>query len=169
MPFDRTLFDRLNAGKTGVTAYGEPMAGDPSSLRIAVEGFIETGNATLFQTEMLGVISSCTDVRTIVIDMGKITYLSSMGIGAFTVILAGTKEAGKKLLLCGVPRKIEDLLRQLGFWDMFEKTGLPDGTPFPATVPCPSCRKALHVPRQGVFRCPSCRSSFSVDRDASAT
>jgi len=173
MAFTNSVFDRLNAGKSGVTVNGASIGGDATALFVTVEGYIETGNAGSFQTSMLEMLQECMEIGIVVIDIGKVTYMASMGIGAFITILSRTKEMGKRLFLCSVPKRTEDLFRQLGFWDMFEKVDRPESAltggaapaVFPARIPCPTCGRALKVGRTGSFRCPSCRTVFDVNAE----
>jgi anti-anti-sigma factor len=174
MAFTNSVFDRLNAGKTGVSVTGVPMPDDPAMLLVTVEGYIETGNAGQFQTTMLEMLQESPEMKRIVIDMGKITYMASMGIGAFITILSQTEKTGRRLFLCGIPKRMEDIFRQLGFWDMFEKVDRPEQATargggaaeiFPARISCASCGTDLKVVKAGSFRCPSCRAVFSVDTD----
>jgi anti-anti-sigma factor len=172
MAFSGSLFDRLNQGKSGVTANGAPLTGDSAAVLVTVAGYVETMNAVHFQSAMLEMMLESPEIRGFVFDIENVTYLSSAGIGAFMTILSRSKETGQSVRLRGVSKRMEELFRQLGCWDMFEapqddQRASPEGRgapgTFPARIQCPSCGTRLRIDKAGSFRCPSCRTGFSAD------
>ena len=143
---------------------------------IAIAGFIDTFNSDFFRTQVTRIIES--GYRHIIIDATATTFMSSTGIGAFTALLKYIRRNQGSLLIFGMPSKIYDVFRLLGFISFFDfcdtrKAALDKlknsqsvsskSEVFPFHFSCPACRRKLKASRKGKFRCPSCRIILSVD------
>jgi anti-anti-sigma factor len=67
----------------------EDIANNSDAIILKLDGLIDTYNSSDLQKEVANVISSYTKI---IFDCSKLTYVSSTGVGTFTVFLKNAKE-----------------------------------------------------------------------------
>lgn len=153
--------DRLPSGEAVVTGQ--------------VIGSINTSNIYDFETQ----IKVFTDkgLRLICLDLAKLDYINSTGLGLLVKISDGLSEKGGRMHLYNLPPNIESVLSMLGLTDIIRiyksredamkafreapKTAAGTGD-FPLMVSCSSCGTDLEFEAAGAFRCPVCNQYFEV-------
>jgi anti-sigma B factor antagonist len=148
--------------------------GDGGILIIRMIGFLDTYNSSDFQKRMMDVVESGR-VR-LIFDCRELSYVSSTGIGSFTMILKSVKPAGGALVLINVQPKVLEVFHLLGFTQAFAMenslaaavarlrgggTG-ESGREFSLVFSCPVCFKKLKVMKTGKFRCSMCDTILMV-------
>ena len=106
-------------------------------------------------------------------------YVSSTGIGSFTVFLKTVKPKGGDVVLVEIQPKVYEVFQLLGFSQFFTikqtseeviayfASGPSKSSDiFPAVITCPICQKKLRAPKPGRFRCSGCRSILAIDKNA---
>ena len=96
----------------------------PGSLSIfcrisMVAGYLDNVNSTHFREAVAKAIKENVSIKTVVIDLLKISYISSTGIGALSTILIQTKKTNLALYLTNVGRKVRSVLDTLGLTSFF--------------------------------------------------
>lgn len=145
----------------------------PPVIVLELKGYIDTYNTPFVEKKINLAIANGFD--RIICDLSGITYMSSTGIGVFTAILRQLKGIRGELILSGVPEKIMDVFRLIGFSSFFRfepsaeeavaqvrEKKAPEKPPYPKMIRC-SCQKKLRISRAGQFRCPRCRTVISAD------
>jgi anti-anti-sigma factor len=154
---------RLSLEETGIEG----------TVILRISGLIDTYNSDFFRNQAYRVVDAGN--RNIIIDASSATFMSSTGIGAFTALLKKIKESDGVLIIFGMPARIYDVFKLLGFTTFFRfcetrkdalnmldvDTGPEDV--FPVLFSCPVCYRKLKAVRSGRFRCSSCKVVLSVD------
>jgi len=150
-------------------------SGIEGAVIIRISGFIDTYNSDFFRGQVSRVIDA--GYSNIIIDASVLSFMSSMGIGAFTALLKRLKEIGGSLVIFGMPPSIYEVFKLLGFTNFFRFCDTADeairalecrSAPmeprrvFPVTFSCPVCHRRLKSSRPGRFRCSSCRVILTV-------
>ena len=94
---------------------------------IEVGGYLDNVNSTHFMETVAKVIQENASIKTVVIDLLKISYISSTGIGALSNILIQTKKTNIVLYLINVGRKVRSVLDTLGMTGFFNIVDSEEG------------------------------------------
>ena len=149
--------------------------GVEDTLIIHLTGMIDTYNADFFRIQISKVIEE--GYVNIVIDATATTYMTSAGIGAFAALLRAVRKRGGSLVIFGMPKKIFEVFKLLGFASFFHfcntrKEALssvniesPSVDVFPVTLTCPVCCRRLETAKSGRLTCSSCKAPLSVGDD----
>jgi anti-anti-sigma factor len=164
---------KINSGNAGLEISSSVLNGDPSLLVIALDGYLDTNNSILFTDTILKSIDEYAKAKMIVLDMGNLGYVSSMGIGSFVSILAHFKKKDYRMFIMRMNDKVRSVFDLLGFTSLFTFIADTSGIPFvrhPGDTDenvreCPSCKKRLMIRHPGKYRCPSCGSTMTVAAD----
>ena len=78
-----------------------------------LEGRLDGTNAREFEESLKARIGS--DTRPVIIDMEKLTYISSAGLRAILLIAKSLTGRKSKLLLCSLPEHINEVFEISGF------------------------------------------------------
>jgi len=147
--------------------------GVKNTLIIHLVGIIDTYNADFFRIQISKVIDE--GYVNIVIDATAATYMTSAGIGAFATLLRAVRKRGGSLIIFGIPKKIFEVFKLLGFASFFNfcntreealrsvNIEAPPVDVFPITLICPVCYKKLEATKPGQIHCPFCKTPLSVD------
>jgi anti-anti-sigma factor len=162
-----TLFNEL---AIGVTLSVSPDAGTCRAQTVSAAGDIETGNAGRFQEALLSFLAARPAIVLLRLDISRVSYVSSIGIGALASIHRTLMERQGGLALHSASPRLRELIKQLGFSELLgpeeqqdeEAVGAAHSL-FPRTLPCPQCKGGLQVARPGRFRCRLCGTVFVVD------
>ncbi len=141
---------------------------------IYLSGYIDTYNSSFFQKQMTKVIEA--GFINLVFNCSSLNYVSSTGIGSFTVFLKVVRPKGGDIVLLEIQPKVYEVFQLLGFSQFFNIknsteeaiTHLKSDAPvtssvFPKVFACPVCSKRLKASRSGRFRCSECKSILAID------
>jgi anti-anti-sigma factor len=147
-----------------------------NALIIHLDGYVDTYNSLLFEKRITRIIEE--GYTNLIFNCLALTYVSSTGIGTFTVFLRLLKRKGGDIVLLAVQPSVLEVFDLLGFTEFFNiKTDHGDavtfftsqhnvvGQVFPSVFPCPACHKSLKAVKSGRFRCTYCQSTMSVDEE----
>ncbi len=119
MEFQSEHLSNLNDANREVTLSGYYFNSDPGKLVIHVDGLLNTDNADEFRNAVVNALQEDTDVKTVAFDLSKLSYISSTGLGSFTVIQSEVKKAGISFSLFGITEKVQSIFDNLGFTNFF--------------------------------------------------
>jgi anti-anti-sigma factor len=94
----------------------EDIANNSDAIILKLDGLIDTYNSSDLQKEVANVISSYTKI---IFDCSKLTYVSSTGVGTFTVFLKNAKEKNGTIVLANLQTKVLEVFQLLGFSKFF--------------------------------------------------
>jgi anti-sigma B factor antagonist len=106
----------------------------------------------------------------LVLDISKVNYMSSTGIGSCVEINRHCLKNNIKLYIKGMQKNVEEVFQLLGFYGFFNyidelndiKEEKIKRSLFPANIQCPYCSKKLKAQKTGSFKCPECLSAFRI-------
>jgi anti-anti-sigma factor len=150
------------------------------AIIVLLNGYIDTYNSAYFQHQIEKIVSE--GFINIIFNCTNLNYVSSTGIGSFSVFLKLIKPKGGNIILQGVQPKVHEVFQLLGFSQVFEmKETLDDAIArfskkrsahtsiaFPKVLGCPACGKKLRATKPGRFRCSDCKSIIVIDEEAHA-
>ncbi len=119
MDFQSEHFSAINDANKEITLSGYYFNSDPGKLVIDVDGLLNTDNSDEFKNAVINTLKELSDVKTAAFDLSKLSYISSTGIGIFTVIQSEAKKAGISLSLFGITEKVQSIFDNLGFTNFF--------------------------------------------------
>lgn len=142
---------------------------------IYLSGYIDTYNSSYFQKQITKVIEA--GYINLIFNCSSLNYVSSTGIGSFTVFLKVVKPKGGDIVLLEIQPKVYEVFQLLGFSQFFNIKSSADeavafftsgGTTakasvFPLIISCPVCNKKLRAIKSGRFRCSGCRSILEIN------
>jgi anti-anti-sigma factor len=156
------------------------IGGDPNSLQLILNGYLDTYNSPEFQSHINSLINSGT--QSILFNCEGLNYISSTGIGAFTAFLKLLKQKKGDMVIFGLQNKVMEVFQLLGFTKFFKiATSLDDAlkllqgegsgevqqekkaADFPVVFSCPHCEKKLKTSKPGKFKCSNCSNIIVVD------
>jgi anti-anti-sigma factor len=151
----------------------EDIANNSDAIILKLDGLIDTYNSSDLQKEVANVISSYTKI---IFDCSKLTYVSSTGVGTFTVFLKNAKEKNGTIVLANLQTKVLEVFQLLGFSKFFTIVdSLDEGLKslgisttqscFPKIFECPSCNKKLKASKSGKFRCIQCSAIICISEE----
>lgn len=85
---------------------------------IALEGFLDAHTAPQFEEKVQSELQAG-QVR-IIVDCGKLTYISSAGLGVFMSFIEEIREQQGDIKICGLVPKVRHTFEILGFQDIFD-------------------------------------------------
>ena len=142
---------------------------------VYLSGYIDTYNSTFFQKQMTKVIEA--GYINLVFNCSALNYVSSTGIGSFTVFLKVVKPKGGDVVLLEIQPKEYEVFQLLGFSQFFNIKNTvdeavayfsngasgSDNSVFPLVIACPVCNKKLRATKSGRFRCSGCKSILAIN------
>ena len=142
---------------------------------VYLSGYIDTYNSSFFQKQIQKVMDA--GFINLIFNCSSLNYVSSTGIGSFTVFLKIVKPKGGDIILLEIQPKVYEVFQLLGFAQFFNiKTtadeaiayfsngGTTSGSSvFPIIITCPVCNKKLRAIKPGRFRCSGCRSILAIN------
>ncbi len=118
-PNDIPDFEEFNKRDIGITLRGTIVKGSSLKFVIEVDGYLDNVNSRHFMETVMKAIQENASIKTVVIDLLKISYISSTGIGALSYILIQTKKTNLPLYLTNVGQKVRSVLDILGLTGFF--------------------------------------------------
>lgn len=119
MPEKSLDFEQFNQQGKGVFLEGEITRDGDSSLTLRLSGFLDNENSRYFLKEATSILKQHDDIEHVVLDLKKLNYISSTGIGAFMRLLTQAKKNGETFYLKNVSSKIKSVITMLGFISFF--------------------------------------------------
>lgn len=150
--------------------------GITNGLFVYLSGYIDTYNSSFFQKQVSKIIEA--GYINLIFNCSALNYVSSTGIGSFTVFLKMVKPKGGDLVLLEVQSKVQEVFQLLGFAQFFNirataseaiaffSEGKTISSVFPVVISCPVCNKKLKATRAGRFRCSGCKSIIAIHGNA---
>jgi len=89
------------------------------------EGLLTATNVDPFRERYLAALAGEPDVRTVILDLGGITFLDSSGLGALIALLKRTTESGGDIKLVGLRKEVRlvfEITRAYKIFDIFDST-----------------------------------------------
>lgn len=153
----------------------------PHGMFIYLSGYIDTYNSNFFQKQIQKVIDA--GFTNLIFNCSSLNYVSSTGIGSFTVFLKVIKPKGGDIILLEIQPKVYEVFQLLGFSQFFNIKNTADeaiayftnggaaseNSTFPVVISCPVCNKKLRATKSGRFRCSGCRSILAINDSAEVT
>lgn len=141
---------------------------------IYLSGYIDTYNSSFFQKQITKIIEA--GYVNLIFSCASLNYVSSTGIGSFTVFLKIVKPKGGDVVLLEIQPKVYEVFQLLGFSQFFNikntadeaisyfnnGTTVGESSVFPMIICCPVCNKKLRATKAGRFRCSGCRSILAI-------
>lgn len=148
---------------------------------VILEGYIDTYNSSFFQKQLTKVIGA--GYYNLLFNCGALSYVSSTGLGSFTILLKMVKVKGGDIILSEVQEKVAEVFQILGFSQFFNLketseeaieflrsgAGTVAASVFPKILSCPSCGKSVQATRAGRFRCTNCKAIITISEQADIT
>jgi anti-sigma B factor antagonist len=139
-------------------------------LALFLTGYIDTYNSTTFTKRVVKAVEA--GFIRLIFDLGRVSYVSSTAIGAFTLFLKTIKPRGGDIVMLDIQPRVYDVFQLLGFSQYFnvresleeavsvfaDKGGEGNTGVFPRTFACPVCTRRLKAARAGRFRCSECKT-----------
>ena len=89
---------------------------------IEVEGRIDHGTAPAFGSALLPQVEKCAeDSKKLLLDFGKVTYISSAGLGVLMIAAKGCRKQGAKVFLAALQPTIQEIFK-IGRFDLVLET-----------------------------------------------
>jgi len=153
--------------------------GVDNGCMVILEGYIDTYNSSFFQKQLTKVIGA--GYYNLLFNCGALSYVSSTGLGSFTILLKMVKVKGGDIILSEVQEKVAEVFQILGFSQFFNLketvdeavdylkngSGAVSESVFPRMLSCPSCGKSVQATRAGRFRCTNCKAIISISEQGS--
>ena len=146
----------------------------PNGICIYLNGYIDTYNSSFVQKKITQIIDA--GFVNLIFNCSSLNYVSSTGIGSFTVFLKLVKPKNGDIVLLEIQPKVYEVFQLLGFSQFFNiknstaeaieffKQGAPvSDSIFPKVFGCPVCGKRLKATRAGRFRCSECKSILAIN------
>ena len=155
--------------------------GIPRGIFVYLSGYIDTYNSSFFQKQITKIIDS--GYINLVFNCSSLNYVSSTGIGSFTVFLKIVKPKGGDIVLLEIQPKVYEVFQLLGFSQFFNIKNTADeaisfftsggsateSSVFPLIISCPVCNKKPRATKSGRFRCSGCRSILAINDNGEVT
>lgn len=152
-----------------------------SGCMVDLEGYIDTYNSSFFQKQLTKVIGA--GYFNLLFNCGGLSYVSSTGLGSFTILLKMVKVKGGDIVLAAVQEKVSEVFQILGFSQFFnlkatveealeffsQEEGASPAQIFPKALTCPSCGKIVQATRPGRFRCTNCKAIITITEQGGIT
>ena len=152
-----------------------------------LEGAIDAHTAPALESELVNIISTG-KIGRLILDMKKVSFISSAGMGVLMLIRKQLEQAGGGVVVSNIPQEIREVFNVLGFNNFFDfvsgeeeaiayfsKGAVAAAAPapaqraeFPLVVQCPSCGVKLKVPKPAKFKCKTCEGIFFIKEDGTA-
>ncbi len=85
---------------------------------VRVGGFVDAHTARQFEQAIQSELDA--GRFKIVVDCGRLTYISSAGLGVFMGFVEETREHGGDIKVCGLAPKVREIFDMLGFSAVFD-------------------------------------------------
>lgn len=146
----------------------------PHCLIVYLSGYIDTYNSSFFQKKITQIIDA--GFVNLIFNCSSLNYVSSTGIGSFTVFLKLVKPKNGDIVLLEIQPKVYEVFQLLGFSQFFNIKNTheeavsffsaghgTDTSIFPMVISCPVCEKKLRATKAGRFRCSGCKSILAIN------
>ena len=154
--------------------------GVQNGLFIYLSGYIDTYNSSFFQKKVTQIIEA--GFINLIFNCSSLNYVSSTGIGSFTVFLKMVKPKGGDIVLLEIQPKVYEVFQLLGFSQFFNiknnieeavqffsEGSITASSVFPLVISCPVCTKKLRATKAGRFRCSGCKSILAINDHGEVT
>ncbi len=120
----RNLISYINFGgnkmkENGITVEVQKVEGKTDTLVFNCVGYIDTYNSPHFSQIVDAEIKN--EVKNLIFDLSKVSYISSTGIGTFPAFLKNVVPKGGNIVLIGMKDRVREVFQLLGFASFFNK------------------------------------------------
>ncbi|HUW39391.1 MAG TPA: STAS domain-containing protein [Rectinemataceae bacterium] len=91
----------------------------PPALVIRLDGALDTQNSGDFQAILAKALETAKERGALVLDLSRLNYISSTGVGALTQVLVESKRHQLPFFLCHISDQARSILDVLGFTSFF--------------------------------------------------
>ncbi|MDA8426006.1 MAG: STAS domain-containing protein [Treponema sp.] len=91
----------------------------PPGIVIKVDGALDTQNSGDFQVVLAGALEIAKEYGALVLDLSRLNYISSTGVGTLTNILVESRRHQLPFFLCAISVQARSILDVLGFTSFF--------------------------------------------------
>jgi anti-sigma B factor antagonist len=119
MNFKSEVFEKINNSKNNFKLYGSFYKEKESILIIKASGYLETANSDIFSNSILKILDKNKNIKLFILDLKKINYVSSTGIGALIRIISELKKRDKNIYWMNLNEKVYSIIDLLGFTKFF--------------------------------------------------
>lgn len=92
----------------------------PDAVLIRCSGYLVAGVTDVLRDEVKRVMP---DTLHIILDLGELEKMDSMGLGSIVSLYVSAKSSGRDLELIHLNKKVRELLGITGLWKVFEQYG----------------------------------------------
>ncbi len=110
----------FNSSNQGLQVILEENSRPPALLILALKGHADNTNAGALLALLEEVITDNPAIKTMILHLGGVNYISSTGLGTLSHLLIKTQEEGIRLRLCSIPEKVLSIFHLLGFTRFFD-------------------------------------------------
>ncbi|OQX28879.1 MAG: hypothetical protein B0D92_06660 [Spirochaeta sp. LUC14_002_19_P3] len=147
----------------------------PNGILLKLQGQLHSFNSRIFHAKIIQLIKI--GYLNLVFDATRLNYISSTGVGAFTLIMKELTARNGSMILASLQPSVYHVFDLLGFENYFnfqenwEKAissyclNKDDKTIFPIIFRCPACFKRQKAVCNGQFRCADCKTILTVQED----
>lgn len=93
-------------------------AGGAGTTVLALEGYLDAYTAPELEKAIQAEVDGGS--LRLVVDCGRLTYISSAGLGVFMGFVEEVREAGGDIKICGLIPKVRQVFELLGFPEVFD-------------------------------------------------
>ena len=115
-----SCMENLNGKSTGVIAACSWADPSEKTLQISLSGYLDTKNSNELNDAVLKELKNLPALKTLTVDLSRLSYISSTGIGVLSNIMVHCKKNNVEFFLCKTPDKIKKIMSQLGFLVYFK-------------------------------------------------
>jgi anti-anti-sigma factor len=110
------VFRRSFEPATNIRALVYHHAASANVVLLKLDGYLDNGNTPAFLKFCRGLSDG--GVTVLGLDLSRLNYMSSTGVGALSALTLDAKKKGGFFFLSGIPDKIGRVLQLLGFLDL---------------------------------------------------
>ncbi len=114
---DPGFLKKINENDAGIKLSGHIEEG--TRIVIFADGFLDNRNSSSFTDTITSITNKSENINELLLDLSRVTYISSAGIGSLTQILMQTKLRKIDFYLGNLNKKIKEVIDMLGFTNYF--------------------------------------------------
>lgn len=120
MSLDASLLKAVNRAHNSIEVDGSYSNTSRARLTLSVSGNLDGHNSRDFTRTVYRILEAYPSAAHLVIDLRKLAYIASAGIGSFVQILIHCKEIGVRFTLYRPPQNVHNVFETLGLSQFFE-------------------------------------------------
>ncbi|HEY3288707.1 MAG TPA: STAS domain-containing protein [Anaerolineae bacterium] len=85
---------------------------------LTISGRLDASTVNILERALMRALSS-KEARTVIVDVGEVTYISSSGLRVLLTARRQVRERGGDILLCSLTPNVRDVMSMVGFTTLF--------------------------------------------------